>query len=185
MSSKTEKNDIITIPNLLSIFRIILIPIIAVVYCGYEMYGLTLVLIVISGITDVLDGWIARTFNMTSDFGKILDPIADKLTQATLALCLVMRFPNMIYLFILMAVKETVMGITGLLGIRRCGKVHGADWHGKLTTCVIYAMLFLHILWYNIPLRVSDILLVVTAGIMIFSLVMYVAKNLKLMKAEE
>lgn len=182
MSSTTEKNDIITIPNILSILRIIMIPIIAVLYCGYEMYLASTVLIILSGITDVADGWIARKFNMTSDFGKILDPVADKLTQATLVLCLFMRFPNMIYLFILMAIKETLMGVTGLLGVQRSGEVHGADWHGKLTTVLLYGALFLHVVWFDIPIKVSNILLVVVACMMIVSLVLYVLKNMKLMK---
>ena len=146
------------------------------------MYLESTILIIISGITDVADGWIARKFNMTSDFGKILDPVADKLTQATLVLCLFMRFPNMIYLFILMAIKETLMGVTGLLGIRRSGEVHGADWHGKLTTVLLYTVLFLHVVWYSIPTKVSNVLLIVVAGMMLISLTLYVLKNLKLMK---
>lgn len=182
MNLKFEKKDIITIPNLLSFFRIVLIPIIAALYCKYHMYGATTVVIIISGITDVVDGWIARKFQMISDFGKILDPIADKLTQATILLCLFTRFPHMIYLFILMAIKETLMGITGALSIRYSGEVRGADWHGKLTTCMIYAMMLAHIVWYSIPTYVSDILLVVVAGVMLFSLALYIVRNVEMIK---
>ena len=114
---------------------------------------------------------------MISDFGKILDPIADKLTQASILLCLFTRFPHMIYLFALMAIKETLMGVTGLLSIRKSGEVHGADWHGKLTTCVLYAMLLVHIVWHDITLHVSDMLLTFVACAMLFSLIMYVMRN--------
>lgn len=185
MNLKLEKKDFLTIPNLLSLFRIVLIPIIAVLYCKYQMYSATTLVIIISGITDVADGWIARKYNMISDVGKVLDPIADKLTQATILLCLFTRFPHMIYLFILMAVKETIMAITGTLAVRSSGEVLGADWHGKLTTCAIYAMMLVHIIWYDIHAYVSDILLVIVAGIMIFSLTLYSMRNMKLIKAHK
>lgn len=182
MNLKLEKKDILTIPNLLSLFRIILIPVIVVLYCKYHMYSATTLVIIISGITDVADGFIARKFNMISDFGKVLDPIADKLTQAAIVLCLFTRFPHMLYMFFLMAAKETVMGITGALSVKYSGEVHGADWHGKLTTCMIYAMMLIHIVWYEIPVHVSDVLLVIVAGVMVFSLVRYVMRNVKMIK---
>lgn len=182
MNLKFQKKDIITIPNLLSIFRIILIPVIVIFYCKYKMYSATTLAILISGLTDVVDGWIARKFHMISDFGKILDPIADKLTQASILLCLFTRFPHMIYLFALMAVKETLMGVTGLLSIRSSGEVHGADWHGKLTTCVLYAMLLVHIIWHDISIHVSDMLLTFVACAMLFSLIMYVMRNVHVIR---
>ena len=182
MGMKLHKKDILTIPNILSFFRIILIPFIVVLYVKYQRYGWTAFIILLSGLTDIVDGWIARHFNMVSDFGKILDPISDKLTQAAILLCLVSRFPNMIYIFIFMAIKETAMGITGLLSIRYSGEVRGADWHGKLTTVMLYAMMLTHIVWYGIPGNVSDILLLVVAGIMLVSLTLYCSRNVEMIK---
>lgn len=182
MRLKFEKKDILTIPNILSFFRIVLIPIIVVLYVKYERYEWTTLVILISGITDIVDGWIARRYNMISDFGKILDPISDKLTQAAILLCLVSRFPDMIYIFIFMAVKETLMGITGLLSIKSSGEVHGADWHGKLTTVMLYAMMVTHIVWYNIPRNVSDILLLIVGAVMLISLTLYCSRNVELIK---
>ena len=182
MKLKFEKKDILTVPNMLSFFRIILIPVIVVLYMKYQRYGWTIFVIMISGATDVVDGWIARHFNLVSDFGKILDPIADKLTQAAILLCLGQRFPNMIYIFLFMALKETIMGVTGLLSIHYSGEVHGADWHGKLTTCALYAMILLHIVWYEIPVNVSDVSLIVVAGVMLISLTLYCSHNLEKIK---
>ena len=139
-------------------------------------------MILLSGLTDIVDGYIARHYNMISDFGKILDPIADKLTQAAILLCLVSRFPNMLYIFIFMAVKETVMGVTGLLSIKSSGQVHGADWHGKLTTVMLYAMMVTHIVWYNIPKNVSEILLLVVGAVMLVSLTLYCSHNVEVIK---
>lgn len=182
MRLKFEKKDIITIPNILSFFRIVLIPIIVVLYVKYERYEWTTLVILLSGLTDIVDGYIARHYNMISDFGKILDPIADKLTQAAILLCLVSRFPNMLYIFIFMAVKETVMGVTGLLSIKSSGQVHGADWHGKLTTVMLYAMMVTHIVWYNIPKNVSEILLLVVGAVMLVSLTLYCSHNVEVIK---
>lgn len=182
MKFRFEREDIFTIPNMLSVFRIVLIPFIVVLYVKYQRYGWTTFLILLSGATDIIDGWIARHFHMISDLGKILDPIADKLTQAAILLCLVTRFPKMIYIFLFMAVKETLMGITGVLSIRYSGKVHGADWHGKLTTVMLYAMMLIHIVWFQIPTMVSDILLILVAGIMLISLTLYCSHNMEIVK---
>ncbi len=182
MKFKFEKKDILTIPNLLSVFRMVLIPVIAVLYVRYQKYEWTTLVILLSGLTDIVDGWIARHFNMISDFGKILDPIADKLTQATILLCLISRFPKMIYVFIFMAVKETIMGVTGFLSIRFSGKVEGAHWHGKLNTVMLYAMMVAHIVWFNIPQNVSDIFLLVAGAVMLVSLTLYCSRNMEAIK---
>ena len=182
MKKRLEKKDILTLPNMLSMFRIILIPIIVVLYVKQHRYGATTLVILLSGITDIADGYIARRFNMISDFGKVLDPIADKLTQAAILLCLVTRFPYMFYLFLLMAIKETIMFITGAMGVYYSGEVHGADWHGKLNTVLIYFMMVMHIVWYKMPLHISKLGVLIVAGVMIFSLSQYVIRNMRLVR---
>ena len=88
-----KKENILTIPNLLSLIRILLIPFIIWLYCARKAYLCTIIVIALSGFTDIIDGKIARKFNMVSDVGKVLDPVADKLTQATLVICLIARYP--------------------------------------------------------------------------------------------
>ena len=87
-----RNKNIFTIPNILSVFRLLLLPVIVYTYMNQKDYVLTGILLLISGLTDLLDGYIARTFNMMSDLGKILDPVADKATQAVVLLCLMTRF---------------------------------------------------------------------------------------------
>ena len=87
-----RKHQILTIPNLMSLFRLCLIPLIVWLYHEKEMYGLAAFALVISGITDVADGIVARRFDMVSDFGKAFDPVADKLTQFAMLVCLAVRF---------------------------------------------------------------------------------------------
>ena len=86
--SETRGKEILTVPNLLSMLRLCMIPLFVWLYCAKEAFGATALVLVLSGITDIVDGFIARRFHMVSDFGKILDPIADKLTQAAMLLCL-------------------------------------------------------------------------------------------------
>ena len=84
-----QKEQILTIPNLLSLVRIGLIPVIIWLYCVKKEYTLAVAVIFLSGVTDIVDGWIARHFNMVSDFGKILDPLADKLLVCSALICFV------------------------------------------------------------------------------------------------
>lgn len=118
---------IFTIPNLLSVFRLVLIPVFVWTYCVREAYLVTAGILLLSGLTDIADGFIARRFHMVSDLGKALDPIADKLTQAAMLFCLVIRFPLMWFPLIALGMKEISGGILSLLTIRRTGIVMGAD----------------------------------------------------------
>lgn len=177
--NKSPQNRILTIPNVLSFFRLCLIPVIMWLYCVEKNYLWAGIILILSGITDTVDGFVARHFNMTSDLGKMLDPVADKLTQAAMLFCLLTRFPLMILPLGLMVIKETFMGITGLLVIHKTGKVFGADWHGKVTTWLLYAMMILHVFWYNIPVLASRITIGGCVAMMALSLVLYARHNLK------
>ena len=112
-SQKENLNRIITVPNLLSFFRFCLIPVIIWSYCVKENPLLAGEILLLSGLTDLADGYIARRFHMISTLGKILDPVADKLTQAAMLICLFTRFPHMLPLIVIMAVKELYMAVSG------------------------------------------------------------------------
>lgn len=154
--------------------RLVLIPVILWVYLGTENIYAVLVLMLLSGLTDILDGWIARRFNMSSNFGKIIDPIADKCTQGTLFICLGLKYPLMWWLLALFIIKETVVSIMGCLSIKRRKKVSGAKWYGKLNTVVIYCTIFILILFPEIPLLFANALIVSSCVTMVLSWVMYV-----------
>ena len=178
MESK-YKDKIFTLPNLLSFFRLLLIPLIIWLYRFKKDYFSTLIVLLISGATDIVDGIIARHCNMISDFGKAFDPIADKLTQAAMLYCLISRFPYMICVLVLLVLKEITTGFTALLSIKRTGVVNGAVWHGKLTTVTIYSMIVIHLVCYKIPSEISLILIGFTIGIMLMSFIMYAVQNIK------
>ena len=182
--NKTE-NNIITIPNLLSLFRLILIPVIIWLYWFRKDYFPAGVLLIISGLTDLADGYIARHFNAVSNVGKILDPIADKLTQAAMLFCLVTRFPLMAAPFGFLVIKEVFIGTTGLLMIRKTGKVVGADFHGKVATTLLYAMMILHIFWIDIPSAVSAVSILICLVSMAFTLLTYGSRNMRVLQGQE
>ena len=176
------KVRVLTIPNILSMFRICLIPIFIYFYLNNRDIEAFSVL-VLSGITDVVDGFIARRFNMISAVGKALDPISDKLTQVAMLYCLLKRFTAMWVPFLLMIVKEVFSGVVALVAIRKTGEVHGADWHGKATTVSLYAMMSLHILWPSMPSVLSNMLVGACVVLMVLSLVLYSIRNFTMAKS--
>jgi len=173
-----KNNKIFTIPNVLSFIRIGMIPVIIWLYCFEKNYAMTTLVVILSGATDVIDGFIARHFNLVSDFGKAIDPIADKLTQIAVLFCLVTRFIYMLIPLSLLIIKELFSGIVVLIQIKKTRSVHGAVWHGKLNTVLLYAMMILHILWYNIPAAVSNTFILICTGVMIMSAVLYGIQNI-------
>ena len=179
-TSKTE-TKIITIPNILSFFRLCLIPLIVWLYCAERNYAGAGLVLIISGLTDVADGFIARKFHLISDLGKVLDPVADKLTQAAMLVCLLLRFPLIIVPLILLLIKEIFMSVTGLMVIRKTGTVYGAKWHGKAATCLLYAMMILHVFWSEIPPAVSAVSILACAVMIAVSLGFYGSRNIKML----
>lgn len=179
---KKKENTFLTVPNVLSLFRIALIPVIVWLYAISGNLVLSGIVLIVSGLTDIADGWIARHYNMVSEVGKALDPIADKLTQGAVLLCMIFRFPLLVFPFILLLVKEAFVGFTGLLLIPKSGAVYGAEWHGKAATCLIYAMLLLHLFWTEIPPAATLVSVILASGMMLISLFLYGMRNLKLLK---
>lgn len=178
--SKYQKR-IITIPNILSMFRLCLIPLIVWLYCAKQNYIWTIIMLILSGVTDVVDGFVARRFHMVSDFGKALDPIADKLTQIAVLSCLVTRFSLMLIPLIILIVKELFAGITGLMMIKKTKVVRGAVWHGKATTVLLYLMMLVHLFWYDISPVVSLICIMCGTAMMLLSAVLYGIRNIKIL----
>lgn len=164
------------IPNILTIIRILLIPfILDAIYKGNYILGI--VLFTISGITDVLDGIIARKFNLISNFGKLMDPLADKLTQ--IAVLMVLVYARIIPLWILaiVIIKELIM-VIGASFLYGKNVVVYSKWYGKLATVLFYLAIVVSLIvkqlnligvWAYIDLTLYCLALICT----IFSLFMY------------
>jgi cardiolipin synthase len=176
------KRDWKSIPNFLSYLRFALIPVFVWLYVARKAYMWAAVVVIASFITDVLDGWVARTFHMTTEMGQILDPVADKATQITMFLCLVSRYKLAIPLVLIMVAKEITVGAIGVKLFRDTGKVEKAKWFGKITTFVIVAVAFALVLWFEIPANTADILLWIAIAFASFGFIMYVISLLKEIK---
>lgn len=131
-----------TVPNGLSLFRIVLIPVFVLFYYRSAddprwLYG-ALAALLLSALSDFFDGRIARRFHQISEIGKLLDPVADKLTQIAVILCVALRHPDLIWLLVICVVKELLQTIGGYLQFSRISKVEGSHWYGKVATFLFY-----------------------------------------------
>lgn len=183
----SEKNSekLFTVPNMVSLFRLALIPVFIWLYNKKNTGLAGCAVIFISGASDILDGYIARKFDMVSNAGKILDPIADKLTQAVTLLCLAGAYPLMLLPLAILFFKETLSALMCFLAIRKSGRVQSSDWHGKLNTVLLYFMFILHLLWEDIPQNLSDLSIWICVGTMLFSAVMYTLANLRILRRQK
>ena len=164
-----RKEQILTIPNLMTFFRILLLPVIIWSYLTMENKTLSIVLLALSALTDVMDGIVARKFNMVSDFGKALDPIADKLTQVALLICLIKTHPLILWLLILCVLRETFMFVTGLVNVHKVGQFKSARWYGKLSTVLLYGTALALIVFERImPTWLKTVLIILCmAGVLL------------------
>lgn len=177
-----KKNKILTIPNLLSLFRILLIPLIVWLYCVKGDYIWTCVILILSGLTDTVDGWIARRFDMTSNIGIVLDPVADKMTQATIIFCLTYTFPVMRTFLLIFLVTEVILGLMGLVVMKANRAVYSAKWYGKITTWLLYVTAIVHVLFPGIPHNLSLAMVCACIAVLLFSLVSYAVRYAKLIR---
>ena len=138
----------LTIPNLLSLIRIALIPVFAVLFVN-ENYLWAVIVLAVSGLTDFFDGKIARKFNQISALGKLLDPIADKLSQMTIAVVFYLTFKNSVdetvkafsWIFLVFIIKEAVMVVGGAIMIAFGIKPVAAEMPGKIATFAFYSIM--------------------------------------------
>lgn len=183
-----------TVPNLLSFLRIVMVPIFAVLFYKGEFLWAVVVLF-LSGISDTLDGKIARRFNQVSALGKILDPVADKITQITIAIMLFLEFNKaqssslraFSWVFLVFLIKEAVMILGGAVMLA-CGIRPGAaEIYGKVATLAFYAIMLvimiagpevgalvrLGILANGIPEIATMVLVVISAALTIVAFISY------------
>ena len=146
MFIKNWKRDFFTIPNILSLFRLSLIPVYAGLYLNAtEKYQFILAgtILTISCLTDMIDGKIARKYGMITTLGKVLDPLADKLTQFALTICLSMKYPVLYPVLSLFVIKELFQLVLGIVFLRRGKMLPGALMAGKVCTTVLFVSLIL------------------------------------------
>ncbi len=182
-----------TIPNYISFVRILLIPVFGVLF--YNGYLVTsLIIIVLSGLTDFVDGKIARKFNQVSDLGKLLDPLADKLTQITLAILLFLKFnqcedqlmKTFSWVFLVFLAKEALFVVGSVIMLSLGMIPSAAEIFGKISTFFFYGVmviLFLlgpevgvltDLIGFTLPSVACVVLIVISVILTLLAFVSYV-----------
>ena len=176
MIVRSWKKELFTIPNLLSYLRIALIPVYMVIYLNATKctdYYVAAAILTVSCLTDLIDGKIARKFNMITTVGKFLDPLADKLTQFALILCLAMRYPILWYLIGVFVVKEIFQAIALAVAYKRGKMLDGAFISGKLCTTALFFSLTLMVLIPNLSNTIVNIIFVVDMIFTVYAFIDY------------
>lgn len=189
----------LTVPNLLSLIRILLIPVFGVLFYNGEALWAVVVL-VLSGLTDLFDGKIARRFNQISELGKILDPVADKLTQITIAVVIflvldksqdpTMQWFKWVFLFFLF--KELVMILGGAAMLAIGLRPGAAEIYGKVATFVFYGVMVVVLAfgpeigalreWFTLPTPVMIVLVIISAALTFVALLSYLPSTFRQFK---
>lgn len=171
------------IPNILTTIRLCLVPLFAHFMLTSSETNTNMVvafiIFLLSGLTDIVDGYIARKYNMITDFGKIYDPFVDKLMQITAIVCLVIKELIPIWLLVLVIIKEVTMIIVGGVLYRK-KIVVSSNWYGKLSTVVFYSIVVIIILFNSkIPGWGMALLIAILIISMLVSAVGYTYDTLK------
>lgn len=189
MEKKVNKN--LNIPNALSFFRMLLIPVFIVFYMmadktDYVYYVYAASALILSGLTDLFDGVIARKFNQITELGKILDPIADKLTQMAVVVCVAIKLSDIaitlaLTLFVL---KEIAMLIGGYIILKNNIVIQPSQWYGKIATAVFYIVMAA-IALFDLTVKTSFILILVAAVFMLFAFFQYLRDYFRMMATKK
>lgn len=185
------KKEIWSIPNLLSLFRLFLIPVYLSLYLRADSpgaYTAAAVVLALSCLTDLLDGKIARRFNMITNLGKVLDPLADKLTQLVMMVCLSLRHKVLRYLLIIFLIKECFQFFAMIAAMRHGKGLNGALMSGKISTTVLFTSLIILVLQPDLPGYLVSILSLVCLVFLLYAfgdyILAYFGKNKKLYDLE-
>ena len=188
---RKNRNQNWTIPNLLSVLRILVIGPFAYFFLNDQLLW-AVAMLAFSGLSDLFDGLIARKFNQVTELGKMLDPVADKLTQATIAVCLAVKHPILIPILLVFVFKELGMLVGGCILLKKKKRPCAAKWYGKVATfsfyisaVVIVVMEGVFHLYTTTTVVISYVLLGITAVFMIYAMVRYFQIFLQLLHSTD
>jgi cardiolipin synthase len=171
MFIRNWRREVFTIPNLLSLVRLLLLPVYARMYLNAKEpreYLFAGVLMAISCLTDLADGWIAREFDQVTNLGKVLDPMADKLTQFVLTLCLSLRYPVLKAVLVLLLLKEGFQIAAGIGFLARGKMLSGALPAGKVSTAVLFVSLIFLVIFP--PIETNTVAAIASVNLSFLSL---------------
>ena len=171
------KKEVLTIPNLLSLFRLLLVPVYVCLYLNAQtprQYFAAGSIIAVSCLTDAVDGKIARHFHAVTTLGKILDPLADKITQFALTVCLSLKYPVLVPVLALFVVKEVFQLVLGAVYLVRGQMLPGALMAGKICTTVLFVSLITLVLFPCLHPAAVELVAMTDGFFLLVSFVSYV-----------
>ncbi len=183
---KLSKKELFSIPNCLSYLRLIMIPIFVYLYFianSINDYYKAALIIALSGATDIADGYIARRYGLITELGKLLDPIADKLTQGAMLFCLLYRYLWIWPLVTFFIIKEVSMAISSILLFKKGKKLDGAKWFGKLCTFIFYACMVILVAFPEVNQRMIAALIMLVGSFFALSFILYNITFFKMYKS--
>ena len=174
------------LPNIISILRICLVPVFIVVYFTFdgEIKYWAIVVYAIAGISDLLDGYLARKFDAVSKMGKLLDPLGDKLMTFTVMVCITITNPILYWAVLVFFIKEVLMGIGGFL-IHKKARVElpAANFIGKTSTFLLFLVCVTLMLFSELPDSVGIALTTTAICVTLIALASYLGSYIKIMKS--
>ena len=175
--------ELMNIPNLLTILRMLMIPVFAKMYYS-DMRAASMLVFLLASATDVLDGYLARKWNQITSFGKLMDPLADKLMTLTMIFCLMNTGFLPVWVFSVLVCKELMMvagGLALLKGVKGQKIVVMANWAGKAATALIISAIALIFPWHSweIVRTVGQWLMYGAVGFSLFAMVNYASGYVK------
>ena len=161
------------IPNILTSLRIALLPffIWQIIIGNRFIAG---ILLVVSGLTDLFDGLLARKFNWITNLGKLLDPIADKFTQGVVVVMLISIYKEFWYFFAFLCLKDFVILLLGLILLSQGMNFSGSKFIGKVSTFYIYVASVILIVFQNLPIIIQYALIIISVLLSLISGLSYI-----------
>ncbi len=175
------------IPNILSVIRICLVFVFVALFFTLETPYAALLVFLLAGATDVVDGYLARRNNWITNLGKILDPVADKLMQCTVLICLYIKHYIPLWFVLPFIGKELLSLILGYVVIKRRSVAIVSKWYGKFTVCLFYATIAISMIfkeWLSLHPIISIVIFIPAVICAIATLVAYVKHYAFLKKLE-
>lgn len=166
------------IPNMITIFRLILLPVFLYCYFAFADKRIAFAVFVVASASDLLDGYLARKLNAVSSFGKLADPLADKCLQVSAIVCLAITGYLPLAAAIIIAVKELIMLLGGVFVLKKMKTVVYANRFGKLTSfffSITMCLCFFKDIWFftETGSLVLDILIYIAIGLSVLSMIQY------------